>query len=106
MTKSEVYSWRLSPELKAELEAAARRKKVAMSVVLERAARDWLRKEAPRNDAADQERRRAALMACAGTVSGDGTSATNAVVRQVIADALERKYGRGAPRLYRASSPP
>ncbi|HKZ97018.1 MAG TPA: hypothetical protein VJ045_08565 [Hyphomicrobiaceae bacterium] len=98
MTKSEVYSWRLSPELKAELEAAARRKKVAMSVVLERAARDWLRKEAPRNDAADQERRRAALMACAGAVSGDGTSATNAVVRQVIGDALERKYGRRRPR--------
>ncbi len=98
MSKTEVYSWRLSPDLKAELEAAARRKKVGISVVLERAVRDWLRKETPRNDAADQARRRAALMACAGTVSGDGTSATNAVVRQVIGDALERKYGRRRPR--------
>lgn len=94
MGKTEVYSWRVDPELKAELEAVARRKKVKMAAVLERAARDWLRKETPRDDAEEQARLRAALMACAGTVSGDGTSATNKVVRRVMGDALEAKYGR------------
>ena len=72
MSKSEVYSWRLSPALKAELEAAARAETVSLSVVLERLTRDWLRqrKEQGRKE---QERLRAALMACAGAYKGDGT---------------------------------
>ncbi|MGQ0671911.1 MAG: hypothetical protein ACT4N2_03395 [Hyphomicrobium sp.] len=95
MAKTEVYSWRLTPELKAELEAAARRKKVGVATVLERAATDWLRREKPRTlDAEEQKRIRDTLMAVCGSVSGDGTSATNAVVRKVVGEALERKYGK------------
>jgi hypothetical protein len=92
MSKSEVYSWRLSPKLKAELERAAREENVPLSGLLERISREWLtgRKAA---DDADQAHRRAALMACAGIIKGDGTSATNANVRKVIGDYLEAKHG-------------
>ena len=42
--KTEVYSWRLSRELKSDLEREARLRKVSVSSVLETAVRDWLRK--------------------------------------------------------------
>jgi len=99
-SKSEVYSWRLSAELKTQLEAAARDEKTSIGAVLERVIREWLnaRKSSAEEDAADQDRRRAALMACAGTYRGDGSSATNERVREVMGEYLEAKYGRRRPR--------
>lgn len=93
MSKSEVYSWRLTPALKAELEAAARDESSSVGAVLERIAREWLKRR-HKLDAAEQESRRAALMACAGIYKGDGTPATNARVREVMGEYLEAKYGR------------
>jgi hypothetical protein len=92
--KSEVYSWRIRPALRDELEAAARDGKLSLSAMLERIAEDWLKTHRGPEDAAEQRRLRAALMACAGTIKGDGISATNARVREVIVERLERKYGR------------
>jgi len=40
--KTEVYSWRVSTELKTALEREARRLKVSLSAVLDRAASEWL----------------------------------------------------------------
>jgi hypothetical protein len=100
MSKSEVYSWRLTSKLKAELEQAARAEKVSLSVVLERLTRDWLRKR-EEHDESEQKRLRAALMACAGSVKGPGISATNAEVRRVMGQQLMKKYRasqRRAPR--------
>jgi hypothetical protein len=100
MSKSEVYSWRLELALKADLEAAARSEKVPLSVVLERLTRDWLRQR-KEHDESEQKRLRAALMACAGSYKGDGTSATNAEVRRVMGQQLMKKYRasqRRAPR--------
>ena len=100
MSKSEVYSWRLELALKADLEAAARAEKVPLSVVLERLTRDWLRQR-KEHDESEQKRLRAALMACAGSYKGDGTSATNAEVRRVMGQQLMKKYRasqRRAPR--------
>jgi hypothetical protein len=97
MSKSEVYSWRLSPALKADLEAAARAEKTSVSAVLEHLVRDWLRERA-QVDEAEQKRMRAALLACAGTYKGDGTSATNARVREVMGEYLEAKLARRRPR--------
>jgi hypothetical protein len=94
MSKSEVYSWRVTPALKTKLEAAARAEKIPLSALLERIAEGWLKTHMGPGDAAEQKRVRAALMACAGTIEGDGISATNARVREVIAERLERKYGR------------
>jgi hypothetical protein len=94
MRKSEVYSWRMTPALKAELEAAARAEKILLSAFLERIAEDWLRAHRSIDDEAEQRRLRAALMACAGTYKGDGTSATNKRVREVMSEYLEAKHGR------------
>jgi hypothetical protein len=98
VTKSEVYSWRLAPELKMQLELAARDEKSSIGAVLERITRDWLKRRRTRNPKkAEQERLRAALMACAGMYKGDGTSATNARVREVMGEYLEAKHaGRRA----------
>jgi hypothetical protein len=95
MSKSEVYSWRLSTELKMQLEAAARDEKTSVGTILERIARAWLRRRrGSKQEDAEQARMRAALMACAGTYQGDGTSATNARVREVMGEYLEAKRAR------------
>jgi hypothetical protein len=77
--KSEVYSWRLSPDLKQDLEEAARRERVSVSRLLERIAREWLKARAPaaaddeaEDDEAEQERLKAIAMRYVGTLrSGD-----------------------------------
>ena len=62
--KSEVYSWRLSPDLKADLEAAAQRGRVSIARLLEHIAREWLkaRASAAEDDEAEQERLRVVAM--------------------------------------------
>ncbi len=92
MSKSEVYSWRITPALKAELEAAARAEKMPLSALLERIAHNWLKGRKPVDDEAEQQRMRAALMACVGTYHGDGESATNQRVREVMGRELMKKY--------------
>ena len=42
--KEEVYSWRLSGELKSDLEREARLRRMPVSSVLDLAVRDWLKK--------------------------------------------------------------
>lgn len=99
-SKSEVYSWRLTAKLKAELERAAGAEKESLSVVLERLARDWLRQR-KEQDKAEQERMRAKLLAVAGSFKGLAISATNAEVRRVMGQQLMKKHRasqRRAPR--------
>ena len=55
MKKSEVYSWRVSTDLKAGLEREARRRKMSLSAVLDVAAREWLIKSAADINSADQQ---------------------------------------------------
>ena len=71
MNKSEVYSWRLEPALKAELEVAARAEKVPLSVVLERLTRDWLRQR-KEQDEEEQERLRAKVLAARNAMQALG----------------------------------
>ena len=96
IAKGEVYRWRLSPKLKKELEAAAKDEATSIDTILDRATREWLAKRVPRKKDSEDEhaRKRAALMACAGIYRGDGTSATNERVREVMGEYLEAKYGR------------
>ncbi len=42
MAKTEVYSWRLSEELKGELEEAAKQEQQSVSGLLERIVDEWL----------------------------------------------------------------
>ena len=94
MSKSEVFSWRLTPELKGELEAAARAEKTTVAAVLERVVRDWLatRQPSAEEDAEQQRRLRARVMKAVGTISLDIGSATNERVREVMGEHLMRKY--------------
>jgi hypothetical protein len=93
--KSEVYSWRLSPDLKEDLEEAARRERISVSRLLERIAREWLktRASAAEDDEAEQERIRARAMRFVGSIQGgDPDRAANA--RERVREVLARKYGR------------
>jgi hypothetical protein len=88
--KTEVYSWRLSAELKADLEEQARHESKSLSALLQELASDGLR--ARRNghshdDAAEQaairKRAQSAIGACAG---GDPTASERSgeLVREII----------------------
>jgi hypothetical protein len=93
--KSEVYSWRLSPDLKSDLEEAARRERVSVAQLLERITRAWLktRASAAEDDAAEQERLRAIAMQFVGTIRG-GDPDRAAEVSKRVRELLARKYGR------------
>lgn len=96
MSKSTTYSWRLSTELKARLEAAARDDKTDVATILERVVGEWLAKR-PRQltreeDAEEQRRLRERAMKAIGTVSLNLPSATNAEVRKVMGEQLMKKY--------------
>jgi hypothetical protein len=86
----------LSPKLKRELVAAANDEGTSVDNILDRVIREWLTKRAPGGKESEDElaRKRAALLACAGYYEGDGTSATNERVREVVGEYLEAKYGR------------
>jgi hypothetical protein len=126
--KHEAYSWRLSPKLKAELEAAARDEKASVDAVLSRLVREWLagrvrsssadnqysglmedpalykgagRSPTKKGDAEKQRRLHEMARRAMGTASVGGPSATNAEVRKVMGEVLEAKYRasqRRAPR--------
>jgi predicted transcriptional regulator len=92
--KTEVYSWRLSGELKSDLERAARLRKVSASSILDQAVREWLQKS--RVDASDDEVQRqlhAEAAKCFGALaSGNPNRAETA--RQAIRQRLRRRRGR------------
>jgi predicted DNA-binding ribbon-helix-helix protein len=93
--KSAVYSWRLSRDLKDDLEQAARRERVSVSRLLERIAREWLqaRASAAADDAAEQDRLRAVAMQFAGTIRGGDPDRASEVSKRVR-ELLAGKYGR------------
>ncbi len=105
MSKSEVYSWRLTPELKAELEAAARAEKVSVADLLAQAVRAWLGKKTPiETDEAKQARINAALDEVFRQVEqqrSDGPpspSATNENIRKGYrGHLLTKQKARGSP---------
>lgn len=57
MTKTEVYSWRVDPAVKAALEQAARVKGTGVARLLDRIVQDWLRRELPPEEEAEGQRR-------------------------------------------------
>jgi hypothetical protein len=86
MPKSEVYSWRLSRELKAILEDEARRRSTSLAEVLDRIVQDWRRRqERPDDDVGDQARRHAAAARSFGRLAGRhpySAARTREVIRQ------------------------
>src|ERR1035441_6366169 len=87
--RTEVYSWRLSGELKSDLEREARLRKVPVSAVLETAVRDWLKKGD--TDISEDEAQRRLHTAAANSLgvlaSGlDSAMAANALVANALID--------------------
>jgi hypothetical protein len=94
MRKSEVYSWRVSPDLKMALEFEARREQTSVADLLGQIARSWLgqRSRTPETDV-EQARLQAAAARSFGTVAGrDPHRAEKA--RAAVHRRLERRHGR------------
>ena len=92
--KSEVYSWRVSTDLKTGLEREARRRKISLSAVLDLAARDWLNKGGAEIEGDEEQLRlQKAASKCFGALaSGNAHRSENA--RQAVRQRLRRHYGR------------
>ena len=93
--KTEVYSWRLSPRLKTELEEAARAEKKSVAELLEQIAQDWLERfRAPdESEEVRQKRLHKAAMKFVGSIHGDDPNrAQNASA--LVREKLARRYGR------------
>jgi hypothetical protein len=97
LSKSEVYSWRLTSDLKTEIETAARDENMTVSALLESMAREWLDRRRSSDDEQRVERRRAAMLALAGTIPLGGGPYTNKRVREIITAKLKARHGRSRP---------
>lgn len=87
--KTEVYSWRLSAQRKAELESEARREGKSLAALLEQITGNWLeeRRNSRSGDEAEQQAIRRRVMATVGTIrGGDPTRSQRAseLVREII----------------------
>jgi hypothetical protein len=97
MSKSEVYSWRLDPDLKRRLEEAARDENTSIGGLLDRIARDWLGSRRPDEDeAALQGRLHAKAAEVIGSIRlGLGPYTRQHIREKVKANLLERRQRRG-----------
>ena len=92
--RTEVYSWRVSSDLKTDLEREARIRKASVASVLETAVREWLNKRGA-NIADDEEQRilHETASSCFGAFAG-GNPRRSRNVREAIRQRLGRRYGR------------
>lgn len=92
--KTEVYSWRVSAEVKSDLKREARLRKVPVSAVLDLAIRDWLKKNEV--DAAGDEAQRKLHAAAArsfGVLAG-GNPYRAETARATVRERLRRRHAR------------
>jgi hypothetical protein len=92
--KTEVYSWRLSGELKSGLERQARLRKVSVSSILDIAVREWLRKSGldVAGDEAQRELHKSAAK-CIGVLAGRNSRRAE-TAREMIRERLRRRRDR------------
>jgi hypothetical protein len=91
--KTEVYSWRISPERKMALEAEARRSGKTFAALLDHIAEDWLlaRTSVNSEDSEEQARLQAAAARTFGSISGsDPLRGENA--RLLIRKRLQKRH--------------
>lgn len=92
--KTEVYSWRVSSEIKTSLEREARRRKISMSAALDAAAGEWLQKSAAESGG-DEEQRRLQKTASKWLGSlASGNAKRSETASRCVRDRLRRRYGR------------
>jgi hypothetical protein len=92
--KTEVYSWRVSSDVKTALEREARRRQISIAAALDLAAREWLHKGGMESEGDEGQRRlkEAALRWVGALASGDGQRSENA--SPVVRQRLRQRYGR------------
>ena len=90
--KTQVYSWRLSAEVKTDLKREARLRRILVSAILEAAVRDWLKKEGGNGTEEETQRRlHAAAAHCLGVLaSGDPGWSERA--RETLRERLRRRH--------------
>jgi hypothetical protein len=93
--RTEVYSWRVSTEIKTDLEREARLRNTSVAAVLELAVREWLQKTATAGAEDEEQQRRLheAADRCLGTIKGNDPGRSENV-RQLVRERLRRKYAR------------
>jgi hypothetical protein len=93
--KTEVYSWRLSTEKKAELESEARRDGRSLSALLDEITTGWLNER--RNGNSDDEAQQAAIrkraLAAIGSVRG-GDPTRSARARELVREIIVQKHAK------------
>ena len=94
MSKTEVYSWRVSPATKGALEAEARKQNVSVAALLDRITKDWI--EAGREEAGEDEeqsRLRLAVRQTIGTIEGRSPKRSKQA-GDLIRKRVRRSHGR------------
>jgi hypothetical protein len=92
--KTQVYSWRLSSDLKTDLAQEARRRKMSLSAALDLAAREWLNKSgAKADDKEEQKRLHLAAARCFGTLAGDDPHRSERV-SEIMRERLRKEHVR------------
>jgi hypothetical protein len=91
--KTEIYSWRLSPHLKSELQEAARAERKSVADLLEEIVKSWLRntRGGTGTEEERQQRMREAVLKCAGTIEGSPDLAENA--RSAVRARIAKRHG-------------
>jgi hypothetical protein len=91
--KAEVYSWRVSTDLKTSLEHEARRRKTSLSAVLDLAAREWLDKAGAGSSEEEQQRLHEAALSSLGAFAG-GNRRRSETVRLAVRQLLRKSHER------------
>jgi hypothetical protein len=92
--KTEVYSWRLSSEVKSDLEREARERKVSVSSVLDLAVREWLKKnDVDGGDEEAQRRLHSGAASCLGVLAR-GNPERSETARAAVRERLRRRHAR------------
>lgn len=91
--KTEVYSWRVSSELKSDLEREARLRHAPVSAVLEEAVRTWLNRPSDPDNEVEQRKLHRAAAESFGTIAGNDKSRSENAGR-LVRERLRRRNVR------------
>ena len=91
--KTQVYNWRVSSELKSDLEREARLRQAPVSVLLEEAVIAWLNRTGDQSEEQEQQKLHQAAGECIGTISSAGKNRSENT-RKLVRDRLRSRNGR------------
>lgn len=89
MRKSEVYSWRVEPEVKSALEDAARSERTSVGQLLGRIVREWLLRK--KDSAADEDTQQRRIQAEAARFVGSVTLGRGPYTAPNVREHIRRK---------------